>query len=228
MLVTRPRQGGEEIVRRLVAMGHQAMLAPLLKVTFIEGPQLDLAGVQAILVTSANGVRALARRTSTRGIAIYAVGPQSAEAARSEGFLQVRSADGDAQMLARAVSPWADPKAGILLHVAGEEAGGWLCETLQAQGFQTRREILYCTEQAARLPAEAIQAIRDGEVDAALFFSPRSAVVFAECARRDSLTTDRLIAICISANTGEALRGMTFSEIRVAAAPNQDALLACL
>ncbi|HEX4370418.1 MAG TPA: uroporphyrinogen-III synthase [Rhizomicrobium sp.] len=228
ILVTRPREDGEEIARRLAAMGHQTLLAPLLSVKFLDGAPLDLAGIQAVLVTSANGVRALARRTPNRRPAIFAVGAQTATAARDAGFLRVQSAAGDAATLAQAVARWADPRAGVLLHASGEEAGNALCERLTARGFQARHEILYRMEKVARLPEQTVQAIRQGEVDAALFFSPKSAVLFAECVTRDDLATDRLIAICISANTATAFEKLTFAEIRVAAAPNQDALLACL
>ena len=38
-------------------------------------------------------------------------------------------------------------------------------------------------------------------LDAALFFSPKSAALFAECAARDGLAANRLIAVCISSNT---------------------------
>lgn len=209
-------------------MGHQAVLAPLLTVWFLDGPSLDLAGVQAVLVTSANGARALARRVMPRDIPIFAVGPQTAEAAKVEGFLRVRSADGDAGALADSVAGWTDPGAGALLHAAGEEAGTVLIESLSAKGFQTGREILYRMEKAKRLPPQAAAAIREGALDAALFFSPKSAALFAECAARDKLSADRLIAICISANTRDALGGLKFAEIRVASAPNQDALLACI
>jgi uroporphyrinogen-III synthase len=228
ILVTRPREEGEGIARRLAGMGHQTLLAPLLSVKFLDGAPLDLAGIQAVLVTSANGVRALVRRTPNRHAAIFAVGPQSTIAAREAGFLRVQSAAGDAATLAQAVARWADPRAGILLHAAGEEASGALCERLTAHGFQTRRENLYRMEKAARLPPQAVDAIRQHEVDAALFFSPKSATLFAECTARDGLATDRLIAICISANTAAALGKLTFAEIRIAAAPNQDALLTCL
>jgi uroporphyrinogen-III synthase len=209
-------------------MGHQTLLAPLLSVKFLDGAPLDLAGIQAVLVTSANGVRALVRRTPNRHAAIFAVGPQSAIAAREAGFLRVQSAAGDAATLAQAVARWADPRAGILLHAAGEEASGALCERLTAHGFQTRRENLYRMEKATRLPEQAVQAIRQGEVEAALFFSPKSAALFAECVAKEDLTTDRLIAISISANTAQALKGLSFAEVRIASRPDQDALLTCL
>jgi uroporphyrinogen-III synthase len=228
ILVTRPREEGEATARRLAAMGHQTLLAPLLSVKFLDGAPLDLAGIQAVLVTSANGARALVRRTPNRHAAIFAVGPQSAAAAREAGFLRVQSAAGDAAALAQAVARWADPRAGVLLHAAGEEASGALCERLTAHGFQTRRENLYRMEKAARLPPQAVDAIRQNEVDAALFFSPKSAALFAECVARAGLTTDRLIAICISDDTAQAFKGLSFAELRIASRPDQDALLTCL
>jgi uroporphyrinogen-III synthase len=228
VLVTRPAEDGAQIARRLAEMGHEALLAPLLTVRFHDGPPLALAGIQAVLATSANGVRALARRTDHRDLPLFAVGPQTAEAAKAAGFIRIRNADGDAVALADAVPGWADPGAGALLHVTGEDGGGWLAQTLAARGFDVRRMELYCVEAAAMLPPPAARALQDGAVQAALFFSPRSARVFGECVAGAGLPTARLTAVCISANTASALQGIAFAGIRVAAAPNQDALLACL
>lgn len=228
ILVTRPAEDGAEIARLLADMGHEALLAPLLTVKIFDGPKLTLDDVQAILATSANGVRALAARTGARDVTIFAVGPQTAEAATQAGFVRVRSANGDAVALAEAVTGWADPKTGALLHAAGEEGSGWLADALTAKGFSVRREILYRVEAAVRLPDAAVQALRENSVQAALFFSPRSAGIFADRVTRAGLSTAGLLAVCISAKTADALKGLPFSAIKVAAAPNQAALLACL
>ena len=96
-------------------MGHDAIIAPLLEIRFHNRPPVSLDGVQAILATSANGVRALARRTSDRSLLVFCVGPQTAEAAKALGFAHVKNADGDAKALAAAVTQWASPDAGVLL-----------------------------------------------------------------------------------------------------------------
>jgi uroporphyrinogen-III synthase len=228
ILVTRPLEDGAEIARRLAELGHEALLAPLLTVAIHDGAPLQLAGVQAVLATSANGVRALAARTPLRDMPVFAVGPQTAEAATQAGFVRVRNADGDAAVLADAVPGWADPTAGTLLHAVGEEGSGWLAETLIARGFQVRREPLYRVEAMAQLPPAAAAALRQGAVQAAMFFSPRSARVFAACMTAAGLSTENLIALCISAATAGALSGLPFADTRIAAAPNQAALLACL
>lgn len=228
ILVTRPAEDGAEIARLLADMGHEALLAPLLTVEIYDGPPLNLDGVQAVLATSANGVRALATRTDARDVPLFAVGPQTAEAAVRAGFIRVRNADGDAVALAHAIPGWADPAAGALLHAAGENGSGDLADALAAKGFWVRREILYRVEPAPHLPADAIRALQENSVQAALFFSPQSARVFADHATQAGVSTAGLLAVCISANTADALRGLAFAEIKIASAPNQAALLACL
>ncbi|MGH6873042.1 MAG: uroporphyrinogen-III synthase, partial [Rhizomicrobium sp.] len=95
MLVTRPAGDGEATAEKLKALGHDPILAPLIDIQFRDGGEIALDGVQAILATSANGVRAIARRTPRRDVALFAVGRQTAAAARAARFARVRSADGD-------------------------------------------------------------------------------------------------------------------------------------
>jgi uroporphyrinogen-III synthase len=190
---------------------------------FLEGPEPDLDDVQAILATSANGVRALARRTARRDIPVFAVGPQTAEEARQAGFAAVRQSDGDALALADAATGWAKPGA-VLLHVCGKEAPGTLADTLAARGFAVRRAVLYGMEAATALPIETRAALRAGLFDAVMFFSPKSAALFLELT--GGLPLGSLIAFCISPNTARMLPDGTFAHVQVAAKPNQAAMLA--
>ena len=227
ILVTRPLEDGAEIARLLSARGHQPLLAPLLEPRFPEGPLLEegaaLDGVAAILATSANGIRALRRRTGRRDLPIFAVGPQTADEARRAGFSNVRSADGDAKALAEATRVWA-PAGATLLHVCAEDAPGTLCDQLSASGFTVRRGALYTIEPATDLPPQASAALQSRALDAVMFFSPRTARIFTALA--EALPTEGLVALCISPATAQALTPRTFAEIRVAARPNQDAMLA--
>ena len=229
VLVTRPLQDALETARMLETMGHSALIAPLLEIRFLDGPELLLDGVQAVLATSANGVRAFARRTTDRAIPVFAVGMQTAEAAKAAGFANVRSADGDADALAKAVAQWTTPGAGALLHAAGKEAEGKLEADLKRAGFSVQRETLYEAVAAKELAAEAARALKGSRLDAALFFSPRSARTFCECVNHLGLGDHvrGLVACCISAKAANALT-LVFQEVRIAERPNQDALLRCL
>jgi uroporphyrinogen-III synthase len=225
ILITRPEEDGKEIAKRLAEKGHQALLAPLLTPRFHQGPEPDLNGVQAILATSANGIRAFVRRSPRRDFSVFAVGPQTAEEARKSGFTEVRNADGDARALALAATLWAAKK-GVLLHVCGEDAPGSLAENLTLRGFQVRRLPLYGIEPATALPQEARAALEARAVDAAMFFSPKSARIFGVLA--DGLPTDHMTALCISPVTAQALSPLSFAHVAVAAKPNQAAILSLL
>lgn len=225
VLVTRPLEDGEEIAARLAEMGHTALLAPLLSPQFEAGPEPDFTGVQALLASSANGIRALVRRTARRDIPVFAVGPQTTQEAAAAGFTDIKNADGDAQALAEATARWTVPGKGALLHVCGAQAPGTLAEMLSLRGFNVRRAVLYRVDAARELPPEAREALAAGRVDAALFFSPRSARIFCELAQ--NLSTQSVTALCISPVTAQALT-CAFKAVRIADKPNQQALLALL
>jgi uroporphyrinogen-III synthase len=226
ILITRPIDDGEEAARQLALRGHESLIAPLMVVRFHDGPDVMLDDVQAILATSANGVRALARRTQRRDVAVFAVGPQTAAQAQTLGFADVKSADGDAEALALAATRWAEPGKGALLHIAGEGNDGKLAERLS--GFRLRQEILYAVSPVEKMPQEAAVALREGRLDAALFYSPRSAAIFRDYVLKEALPVESLLAACISAAAAAALAPLVFKDVRIAAKPNQTALLKLL
>ena len=223
VLLTRPLEDGAETARQLAMRGHEPLLAPLLSVRFLGGPEIILDDVQAILATSANGARALARRTSRRDLPIFAVGPQTAAEARKLGFADVKSADGDAEALARAARVWTQPGKGALLHVAGEGNDGKLAASLSE--FSVRREILYAVTPVEKMPAEILAWLGQGEVEAALFFSPRSAAIFRDLALKESLDLRGVLAAAISPAAGAALDPLAFAGLRIARRPNLENLL---
>lgn len=230
VLVTRPGEDAGDTAARLKALGHDAVLSPLLEIRTRAGAEISLDGVQAVLATSANGVRALVARTPNRNVAVFAVGPQTAEAARAAGFADVKTADGDADVLAKAVLHWATPGGGTLLHAAATETKGHLARTLGAQGYDVRTETLYEAAATSSLPEKAAAGLRRDEIDAILFFSPRTASVFAGLVAAAGLAAScrRIIAVCISAATAKALAPLQFRELRIADKPNQDAVFAQL
>jgi uroporphyrinogen-III synthase len=227
LLVTRPRDDAESFAQILRARGHQAVVAPLMEVHFTSGPPLPLDGVQAVLATSANGVRGASLRTARRDLTLYAVGPQTSEAARQAGFAMVISADGDSTALVETVARDADPAKGILLHAAGAETAGRLRQALQARGFRVETVILYEALPVVVLPDNAVEGLRGNTLDGVLLFSPRSAKTFVSLVGTAGLASEcaRLIAFCISAATAEALMPLAFARVAIAGMPNQDAIL---
>lgn len=208
LLVTRPAEDAEPLAARLRVEGFDASVEPMLDIVQRDGPELDLGGVQALLFTSANGVRSYVRRTGRLDRPVYAVGDATATAARAAGFRDVESASGDVYALAALVRARCAPGAGALLHVAGSSLAGDLAGMLTESGFAVRREALYDAVPSARLSGPTAGLLRTGTLDGVLFFSPRTARSFvrlvAEAGLLDCCRT--VDALCLSPAVAEAAR----------------------
>jgi uroporphyrinogen-III synthase len=186
--------------------------------------------VQAVLCTSANGVRALARLSGERAVPLFAVGEASAARARQEGFAQVASAGGNVADLSWLARERLHPEQGRLLHVAGSDVAGDLAGELRRAGFAVERAVLYEARPATGLSAATAQALAAGLIDFALLFSPRTAAIFVRLAERAGIATAlrNVAAVSISAAADGALAGIEFRARQVAATPDQQGLLAAL
>lgn len=230
ILITRPQEDAARFAERLRGHGHEPLCSSLLSVRFFDGPELTFVNVSAILATSANGMRAFARRTARRDLKILAVGPQTADAAHKSGFEDVECADGDASTLAAAVLNWVKPEDGVLLHAASADNEGQVKTLLAEEGYTVDVIVLYEVIAVHKLPTMAREALAGNSLDAAVVFSPRSAMALRDCVQRAGLdeACTKIAAVCISKATADALQPLTFRKLVVAAKPNQDAMLAAV
>lgn len=225
-LVTRPREDAQTLAAELAARGIAVLIEPLIEIRFRQA-ELDLAGVQAMLCTSANGARALARATAERAIPLLAVGEATATRARIEGFAAVTSAGGDVTDLTRLAIDRLRPQNGLLLHVSGSSVAGDLTGELSTRGFAIERRVLYDAEPPSALSAAAISALNAAEIDFALFFSPRTAAIFSRLAQAADIakSCEAVTALSISVAADKALDSLPWRERQVAPRPEQPALL---
>lgn len=226
VLITRPRPDAVRLATALAVRGIESVLAPLTEIVFTPLP-VPLDGVQAILITSANGARALAAATPRRDVRVLTVGRASAEAARNEGFAAVASADGDVHALAALARRTLERQAGALLHVSGADVAGDLAGMLAKDGFDARRLSLYEARVATVLPAEAAKALTERAVQGVTLFSPRGADSFVRLLREARLEREAapLTAFCLSAAVARAASGLAWRSVAVAARPDQEALV---
>lgn len=228
VLVTRPRAQALETAHLLEAMGHRAIIDPVIEIRSLPLPELDLDGVALLAVTSANAAPALVGLD--RELPVYAVGEATAAAVRSAGMQDVHIAEGDGQALARLIARERRPEAGAVLHLSGREAHASTAQALTAHGFAYRRVVVYAAVPTEELSPETVAALRDGRLDAALLYSPRSAALWAERVAEAGLKAAlaRIVAVCLSEAVAAALHGLPLKGVRIAAARDQKALLRCL
>jgi len=227
LLVTRPEPDAGREAEALAARGHEAVLAPLLKIEFTRDVPLDFAGVQAIIVTSRNALRARRELPDARKLPLFAVGEATARAARDIGFANVTTGPGTAEELAELIAATLEPKHGPLVHLAGETLAFDLKSRLEAKGFTLCQPVLYRARPAEQLPAQALSLLKSGKVDGAILLSPRTARTFALLIDKHGVVTQgrRLVCYCLSQAVAEVLSVLGF-EVRVAARPREEEVLA--
>ena len=229
-LVTRPREDSGEIAEALRQRGYEPVIEPMLAIRYLDAQVPEKTGYQAVLLTSANGARALARRVDWRDLPVWAVGDASAAEARRLGFVTVFSAGGDVASLADQAGRAFDPAKGKLLQIAATQLAGDLAGRLAVQGFAVDKAVLYEAEAAAGFSPAVIDCFTEGGLDLALFFSPRTAETFVTLAR-DRLPPDAvrgITALALSAAVAEALSVLPWRAVKVAERPSLPALLGLL
>ena len=230
VLITRPEREATTLAAALSERGHVPVIAPLFHLQILRPPpgfSAALAAAQAILLTSANGARALAEASDQRGRPIFAVGDTTASTAEGLGFSAVTSASADGLALAELVRKELDPKSGPLLHVSGADIALDFAEALKADGFEVRRFALYEAREEAALPDSARAAIEGRALDVATFFSPRAADLFLRLVQKAGVSSalTNVTAIAISPNAVEPLRELPFKATIAAARPTRQAVL---
>ena len=212
--VTRARPGADRTAARLSALGFTPVIAPLLAIRPLD-VRPDLTGVQALAFTSRNAVKVFATRSRLSSTPIFAVGDATAASAREAGFQDVRSAGGDLHALATLIR--AEGVGLSILHPCAAEPAGDLAALVGDTARITSLAVYEAIETDARAP---------DVWDAVLIHSPRAGHVLA--ARLSAEGAGGRIAVAISPAAAMRLSVPGLAEVRIAAAPTEDALLAAL
>ena len=228
VLITRPEPGASETAGRVASLGFSPISAPVIRIEPTVAHLPAAASLGAVLVTSGNAVTMLPQ--AYRAARLFAVGDATAERARAAGFTQVFSAAGDAGELARFVIRQQGPKDGTLLLASGHMQGKALAAALRKAGYRVARRVVYAVRSTRDLAPTAVAALQAGHVRAALFFSGETARHFVRLVQRAELaeTLIGVEAISIGQPAAMALDALPWRDVRVAARPNQDDMLALL
>lgn len=232
-LVTRPVEDAARTAERLRTAGHEALIEPLLTIRFHDDFPLAQTDVQALLATSANGLRALDARADAKDwhdVPLFAVGETTGALARAQGFTHVFEAGGDVIALQALVKQQCRRDGGRLIHISGRVSAGDLVGDLTASGYESEKVVLYDAVAASAFSDELVQALKTGQIDGVLLYSPRTAEIFAGLVHaaglKDACAT--IDAFCLSSNAAAPLRHIGFKAIHIAEKPSDNALFALI
>jgi len=226
LLVTRPEPDASDLAARLRALGHTVLIQPMMRIEFADEPAV-LPEPAAIVVTSRNAARALGgwrRAVAWRALPVFAVGEATARMAGTVGFSDVRIGSGDVAALAAMVR--ATGVAGPILYPAARDRSADLKRLLAPLTVVTVDA--YRGVAASRLDSELTEAIAAGTIDGALFFSRRTAAIFADLVAVAGVAAGlrRTTLFVLSAAVAEPLGVLNAGAVAVAERPEEKALLA--
>ena len=237
VLVTRPHPDNEATERALRALGHDVVLAPMLRFEPVASSDAEDVDYGAVIVTSANALRAVEGQLAGNRLLklpLFAVGEHTASIARALGFAEVISAGGDAadlreRVLAR-VRTRQLKKTRALLYLAGAELARDLAGELGAHGLNVVTRTTYRMIALSGLPHQAREAFAANRIGAVLHYSQRSARAFLDAVRADGVEITALAVpqCCMSGNVASSLREAGARQVLVASVPDENALFTAL
>jgi uroporphyrinogen-III synthase len=233
ILVTRPHPDNEATAANLRARGHDVLAAPVLRFEPIAFRDEGEANYAAVIVTSANALRAIAPQLPELRLSklpLFAVGAHTAAVAREAGFAETIVAEGDAAALRDKVLQSARDKVlkkkSTLLYLAGADQSRDLAGELGAAGFGVVTQTTYRMAPVKHLPREVCDGFAAHGIQAVLHYSRRSAQAFLEAARGEGVEISALAIpqCCLSETIAAVLREAGASQVAVAASPDEHAL----
>ena len=241
VLVTRPRDLGEDLARRISDLGARVDLRP----TIALQPPTDPAPVREalgrlsayrwIVFTSPNGVRFFLGAlgdASRPAAAVACMGPGTARELKGAGLVpRLVARESRAEGLARELAPLLAEEERVLL-VRPEVARPVLERELRAAGARVEPVVFYRNVPAPGLAAIAAD-VASGCYDAVVFTSPSTVQRLLDSAGktkneavREALRAGTIVVI--GTVTAEAVRRLGLQEPVVAAEPSDEALVAAL
>ncbi len=224
LLLTRPRNDSERIAQLLCKSKVDVHIDPLMKVEFLETPKNDFGAYQAIIFTSANGVRAFCAKNQACGLPIYVVGNNTRDVALQNGLESVTSADGDVKKLSDTIISTLNPNNGPLLYLSGDHVAGSLVTDLSHAGFKINHQKIYAVAAAQSLSVDTKNLLKKGAIDYIPFYSPRSGLIFKLLIEAAGLqkTLTAVSALCLSPAVEKEISTLDWEKILTAQKPTQE------
>lgn len=228
ILLTRPEPRLSAYADELGGMFEGRIIcikSPLLEIKpLIAAPNID--DVQALLFTSANGVRTYSKLNELKpNVPCFCVGDKTAMEARTHGY-EAFSAKGGADELVQLAATVLDQHGGPIQYIRGMIATGEIASKLRIKGFTVDEHIIY-EQRPLALNDDALNAFNQGDIDILPLFSPMTARLLTdEIQQNPDWSTDQIHAVFLSKNVQKNTKGLAFRSSSTLETPSADAMTA--
>ncbi|MDC1156176.1 uroporphyrinogen-III synthase [Candidatus Pelagibacter sp.] len=178
ILLTRPLEDCSEMIIKFKSLGYQVSHLPLLNIDKVDYEEINFAEYKGIIFTSANAVKFLEYRQIDKKILCFCVGSATEKKARSAGFQNVITAEGNVENLKELVLQNFDQKNGKLIYVSGETISVDLDQQLIREGYNIKRIVNYKTNHNQKFDENFVNELKLKIPDIVYIYSQNSALSF--------------------------------------------------
>jgi uroporphyrinogen-III synthase len=222
VLITREQESALHTANKLLAKGYGVVLNPLISIVYCDLEVVEKTQSDYMLITSFNAAKRVPDvYKDLSGIKLITVGEKSAEYLKSKGVDVIYTA-ADAEDLMNDIVNVVQDNASIDF-VCGDHIASDLDVKLSNKGFQINKMIVYKSIAATTFKMSILKRI-----DTVLFYSPRTATIFAELVGEAKRYLQYIDCICISQNVAQKIQEIGFKSVRVADGPTEDELIKCV
>jgi len=187
ILLTRPLKDSHELILRFQKLGHDISHLPLIKIEKKDHEDLNFSDYKGIIFTSSNSINFLDTKLIDKKINCFCVGSVTEKKARSNGFLNVYSADGSVRNLKELILQNYNSSYGKLLYVSGEVVSTNLDEDLIAEGYSVKRIVNYIARPIEKVDETFIDKLKLKMPEIVFVYSQNSAISFLNIIKNHQL-----------------------------------------
>jgi len=178
ILLTRPLEDCSEMIIKFQSLGNKVSHLPLLRIDKVSYDEVDLTDHKGIIFTSANAIKFLDVKKIDKKTFCFCVGNATERKAKSVGFQNVISAEGNVRNLKELILQNINKKNGKLIYVSGETISEDLDQQLINEGYNIKRVINYRTFHNENFNENFVNELKLNMPDIVYIYSQNSATNF--------------------------------------------------
>ena len=215
ILLTRPLKDSHELILRFQKLGHDVSHLPLIKIEKKYHEKLNFFDYKGIIFTSSNSINFLDTRSIDKKINCFCVGSATEKNARSNGFLNVYSADGSVRNLKELILQNYNSSDGKLLYVSGETVSTNLDEELITEGYFIKRIVNYVAKPVEKIDETFIGQLKLKMPEIVFIYSQNSAISFLNIIKNHQLVDlwMNVNLMCLGEKTSSILNEIKWKKI---------------
>ena len=227
ILLTRPLEDIQELILKFQELGHIVSHMPVIKIEKVNYKSINFSEFSGIIFTSSNAIKYLDTRLIDKNKICFCVGSATEKKARSVGFQNVISTDGNVSNLKELILQNFNHSSGKLLYISGEVITNDLDQDLISNGYDVKRIINYSARSIENLDEKFIEKLKLKMPEIVYIYSQNSALSFLKLIKNYNLGDFWMNTnlMCISEKTSSILNEIKWKKIFIFSPGEEEFLL---